>query len=113
MAMEAWAMAMVAWAMAMEAWAMAMAVAVAMAVAMVAMVMAAVAHCVVEDTAPMASIEKFLQLLTPTFFISEVLKYLHKFQPYNYLKKKSTCSPDSTHSISLHKYWQGSYSLSS
>lgn len=47
-------MAMVAWAVAIVAWAM------AMAVAMVAMVMAAAAHCTMEDTGLMASIEKFL-----------------------------------------------------
>ena len=41
---------------------MAVAVAVAMAVAMVAMVMAAAAHCAVEDTGLMASIEDIMQI---------------------------------------------------
>jgi hypothetical protein len=53
---------MEAWAMAMVALAMDMAVAVAMAVAMVAMVMAAAAHCAVEDTGLMASIEEIMQI---------------------------------------------------
>ena len=60
--------------------AVAMAVAVAM-VAMVAMDMAAAAHFAVEDTGPVASTEEIQQLLTPTFFTSHILKYLHKFQP--------------------------------
>ena len=68
--------------MVMEAQAVAMAVAMAMAmVAMVAMVMAAAAHSAVEDTGPVASTEEIQQLLTPTFFTSHILKYLHKFQP--------------------------------
>ena len=60
--------------------AMAVAKAVAMAVAMVAMVMAAAAHCAVEDTGLMASTEEIRQLLTSTFFTSNVLKYLQEFQ---------------------------------
>ena len=65
----------------MEVWVMVIeAQAVAMAVAMVAMVMAAVAHCVVEDTGPVASTEEIQQLLTSTFFTSHILKYLQKFQ---------------------------------
>ena len=64
----------------MEAWAMAMvALAMDMAVAMVAMVMAAAAHCAVEDTGLMASTEEIQQLLTPTFFTSDVPKYPHQF----------------------------------
>ncbi|EDK98375.1 mCG146855 [Mus musculus] len=53
--------------------------AVAMAVAMVAMDMAAAAHCAVEDTGLMASTEEIQQLLTPTFFTSDVPKYPHQF----------------------------------
>jgi hypothetical protein len=60
---------------------MAMAMAVAMAVAMVAMVMAAATHSVVEGTGPVASTDEIQQLLIPNFFISDVIKYLHKFQP--------------------------------
>ena len=77
--MEAWAMATVAQVVAMAV-AMAVAVAAAMAVALVAMVMAAADHCAVEDTGPVASTEEIQQLLTPTFFTSDVLTYLHKFQ---------------------------------
>lgn len=58
---------------------MAVAMAVAM-VAMVAMVMAAVAHCAVEGTGPVASTEEIQQLLSPTLFTSDVLKYLHQFK---------------------------------
>ena len=63
--------------MAMVAQAMAMAVAM---VAMVAMVMAAAAHSAVEGTGPVASTEEIQQLITATFFTSDVLTYLHKFQ---------------------------------
>ena len=55
------------------------ALAMDMAVAMVAMVMAAAAHCAVEDTGLMASTEEIQQLLTPTFFTSDVPKYPHQF----------------------------------
>ena len=44
--------------------------------AMAAMVMAVVAHCAIEGTGPVVSTEEILQLLTPTFFTSEVLKNL-------------------------------------